>query len=312
MANNNHPDYLESLFKGIDIILEKRLDDVSFDMTIICTVTDASNSKNGEYRVTDGSVTYKVYSDLDSYRVGDQVRISVPMGDFSQKKFIAGKYAIDNDSTPITYVSPLDKVVNMSGNLVPLNQKGSLTANGKDLTYIIWNQKMDTGEYADLQANGVYNTIILKADFRTLLSNYDLISGTYGLRLDLLVRPNVKSTNRIRRYVELSSKEMFGNPYAFSIASPQAKTFNISTVGIVEGIELSLYQRGDFIDYTIGAIPPNPVTDDIIVENIELGFGSDIINVDDNIVKIYSKNNMSYKYHNPDNDSNLKTLGLLW
>jgi hypothetical protein len=38
----------------------------------------------------------------------------------------------------------------MSGNLVPLNRKGSITANGDELSYIIWNQKMDTGEYADL------------------------------------------------------------------------------------------------------------------------------------------------------------------
>ena len=66
----DRPDYLESLFQGIDIILEKRLDQVSFDTTIICTITDASNSKNGEYRVTDGNVTYKAYSDLDSYVAG--------------------------------------------------------------------------------------------------------------------------------------------------------------------------------------------------------------------------------------------------
>jgi hypothetical protein len=70
MANNNHPDYLESLFQGIDIILEKRLDAVSFDTTIICTIVDDSNRKNGEYKVTDGSVTYKAYSDLDNYVAG--------------------------------------------------------------------------------------------------------------------------------------------------------------------------------------------------------------------------------------------------
>jgi hypothetical protein len=34
---------------------------------------------------------------------------------------------------------------------------------------------------------------------------------------------------------------MFGNPYNFSIYATQAKTFNIVTLGIVEGIELSLY-----------------------------------------------------------------------
>lgn len=312
MANNNHPDYLESLFQGIDIILEKRLDQVSFDTTIICTITDASNSKNGEYKVTDGTVTYKAYSDLDSYVAGQQVRVSVPMGDYTQKKFIVGKYVNDNNSSPITYVSPLESVVNMSGNLVPLNTTASIKANGTERSVIIWNQRMEQSKYADLQANGIYNTIILKADFKTLLSNYDLIAGTYGLRLDLLVRPSVNSTGRIRRYVELSSKEMFGNPYAFSIFSTQAKTFGISTVGLVEGIELSLYQCGDFKDRKSGPIPVNTLTDDIIVNSIELGFGSDIIGIDDNIVKIYSENDVHYKYHNPTDDTNLKKIGLLW
>ena len=313
MANNNpHGDYLESLFKGIDIILEKRLDEVSFDTTVICTITDASNSKNGEYRVTDGSVSYKAYSDVDSYVAGQQVRVSVPMGDFSQKKFIVGKYVTDNDSTPITYVSPLNSVVNMSGNIVPLDQSAGLKANGDLKNVVIWNQSMAESACADLQANGIYNTIILKADFKTLLSNYDLISGTYGLRLDLLVRPSVSSTGRIRRYIELSSKEMFGNPYAFSIFSTQAKTFSISTIGIIEGIELSLYQNGDFKDRSIGVIPVNTITNDIIVSNIELGFGSDIVDVEDNIVKIYTENDIHYKYHNPSNDTNVKKIGLLW
>lgn len=312
MANNNHPDYLESLFQGIDIILEKRLDQVSFDTTIICTITDASNSKNGEYKVTDGTVTYKAYSDLDSYVAGQQVRVSVPMGDYTQKKFIVGKYVSDNDASPITYVSPLETVVNMSGNLVPLNTIASIKANGTERSVVIWNQRMEQSKYADLQANGIYNTIILKADFKTLLSNYDLVSGTYGLRLDLLVRPSVNSTGRIRRYVELSSKEMFGNPYAFSIFSTQAKTFGITTVGLVEGIELSLYQCGDFKDRKSGPITANALTDDIIVNNIELGFGSDIVGVDDNIVKIYSENDLHYKYHNPTDDTNLKKIGLLW
>ena len=147
------------------------------------------------------------------------MRVSVPMGDYTQKKFIVGKYVVDNDSAPITYVSPLESVVNMSGNLVPLNTTAGIKANGTERSVVIWNQRMDQNSYADLQANGIYNTIILKADFKTLLSNYDLVAGTYGLRLDLLVRPSVNSTGRIRRYVELSSKEMFGNPYAFSIFS---------------------------------------------------------------------------------------------
>jgi hypothetical protein len=67
------------------------------------------------------------------------VRVSVPMGDYTQKKFIVGKYVNDNDASPITFVSPLDSVVNMSGNLVPLNTTASIKANGTERSVIIWN-----------------------------------------------------------------------------------------------------------------------------------------------------------------------------
>jgi hypothetical protein len=64
-------DYLESLFKGIDIIVGKRLEEISYDKTIVCTITDDSNRKNGEYVVTDGTMTFKAYSENDTYKVDD-------------------------------------------------------------------------------------------------------------------------------------------------------------------------------------------------------------------------------------------------
>lgn len=79
-----------------------------------------------------------------------------------------------------------------------------------------------------------------------MLYDYDYIEGDYGLRIDLLVKPSPDSQVHLKRTVELSSKEMFGNPYNFTIFSPQAKTFSIVSAGIVEGIELSLYQNGNF------------------------------------------------------------------
>jgi hypothetical protein len=39
--------YLEQLFEGIDIIVGKRLEAISYDTTIICRVVDASDAKNG-------------------------------------------------------------------------------------------------------------------------------------------------------------------------------------------------------------------------------------------------------------------------
>ena len=92
-----------------------------------------------------------------------------------------------------------------------------------------------------MRPDGIYNTLIVKADFKTLLYNQSYVTGTYGLRIDLLVRPSEISTKFMKRTVEFSSKEMFGDPYNFAVYSPQAKTFKIVADGIIDGIELSLY-----------------------------------------------------------------------
>jgi hypothetical protein len=103
-------------------------------------------------------------------------------------------------------VSPLESVINISGNLfesgnvfnqINENEFG-ITANGESKSKIIWSNTFSAENFRDLQANGVYSIIILKADFKTLLHNYKYITGTYGVRVDLLIRPALNSDVVIR------------------------------------------------------------------------------------------------------------------
>jgi hypothetical protein len=64
-------DFIESLLQGVDIIIDKRLEAVAYDSTLICTVVDDAEKKIGKYKVSDGSVTYVAYSDQDDYNKGD-------------------------------------------------------------------------------------------------------------------------------------------------------------------------------------------------------------------------------------------------
>lgn len=326
--SDNHIDYLEQLFQGVDILIERKLKDVSYDTTIVCTITDDSDSKNGKYQVTDGTIRFDVYSDSDKYKVNDQVRVSVANSDYSDTKYIVGKHVVDNSTAPITYVSPLDTIVNITGNLVPANKQNvSITANKSEQSVVdIWTTSLADGRFADLQTNGIYSAITLKADFQTLLHSYNVKSGTYGLRLILLVKPSKNSASCIAKTAELSSAEMFGNPYAFSISTEQTKIFDIGTEGLITNVALQLYQNNDFIDVNGNSIPVS-LTDNIIVSNIEFGFGSDLVAIGDNTVKIYTESDSVYKYqgHTPapydkklgypnqlNADTNLKSLGVLW
>jgi hypothetical protein len=74
---------LESMLKAVDIIATKRADDKAYDSTIICTVVDNSDKKNGCYIVTDGAIKFKAYSEVTTYRVDEQVRVTIPNGDYT-------------------------------------------------------------------------------------------------------------------------------------------------------------------------------------------------------------------------------------
>lgn len=305
-------DFIESIFQSVDILIDKKLENLSYDTTIICTITDNTDKKDGKYRVTDGSVSFIAYSELTNYRIGDQVRVNIPQGDMTQQKFIIGKYSANENMSPIAYVSPTESVINISGNLTEDLGEFSIAANGDIKNKIIWNQTFSPENFRDLQSNGIYNILILKADFKTLMNEYKYISGTYGLRVDLLIRPAIDSNIQIKQTVELSNKDMFGNSYNYSIYTPQAKTFTISTAGIIEGAEISLFQNGDFKnDKNIYVKPPSGYNN-IFIKNIEFGFGSDLKDIEDNSVKIYCQNSLKYNHDPHDNNTNLKKIGLVW
>ena len=317
---------VEQLFKSIDIILQQRLQDVNFDKTIICTIVDDSNKKNGCYVVSDGTIKFNAYVSDATYKKDDQVRVSVLGGDFSEKKFITGRYTGDENSSPITYKSPLESIIPITGNLVEStkdskNGVNSLRANSEVIEKDIWRIDLTSNsQFRDLQSNGIYNTLTIKADFKTLLSHYDLVSGNYGLRLDLLIQPSFDNpTQRIRKYVTLDSSEMMGNPYSFSVYSTQAKKVDIVSTGVIAEMVLWMYQsiNGDgegrrFIDRTGAEIPVNKTADDILIKNIEIGFGSDVAKVSDNTLQIFSSNPPYYVYQDPTALNNKKDMEMLW
>jgi hypothetical protein len=107
--------------------------------------------------------------------------------------------------------------------------------------------------------------------------------------VDLLIRPTPASEIRLRKTVELTNQDMFGDPYNFIINSTQSKTFSIATVeGVIEGIELSLFQNDDFVDAKLGTIN-NKIEElkevsHIFVTNIEVALGAALNSIPDNSV----------------------------
>lgn len=318
---------VEQIFQAVDIILTERLKDVQYDSTIICTIVDDSKKEQGYYTVTNGNIKFDAYTDDTSYRNDDQVRVSILNGDFSQKKFIDGKYIGDKSKEPVSYVAPLDTVLPTTNNLIDegvgtivesnINEFCLLT--NKTRNKVLWKAAInENSKYRTLQQNDIYNIITLKASFLTDLGN--LISGNYGLRLDLLIQPEEGSDERIDKIITLDSNEMIGNPYSFEIYTPQEKTILLESTGIVTEIILSVYE-GSYIDDNGWEVASQFIDDnnkvignkEIWIKNITIGFGSDLINIEDNSLKLYTTNSNTYVYNEGNgSEENNKQLGLVW
>jgi hypothetical protein len=88
MADN----YVEQLFEAIDIITQKKLENLPYDQTIVCTIVSNENAENNEYIVTDGTTTFNAYSENTTYRKNAKVYVTIPNNDMLNKKQITGLY----------------------------------------------------------------------------------------------------------------------------------------------------------------------------------------------------------------------------
>ena len=312
---------VEQFFQSVDIILTQRLNDLSYDKTIVATIIDDSDKAQGHYIVSDGTINFDAYSNDTAYRVDDQVRVTILNGDWSQKKFIAGKYSDGQSNVPLTYTPPLDTVMQDNQSTLSTIDSWTLQTNGVTHVQPIWNTKItEDSDYYTLQTNGIYNVITLQGDFQTY---FDAVAGNYGLLLELYISPSANSNERIRKFMTFDSSEMFGNPYSYKIDSHQAKQILIASEGVVTEVILSIYQArqfdvkngemieiaNPFIDKTGNQIGQN----DINFKNIVIGFGSDLTQIEDNTLKIYTSDPVTYHYSNGSGDEyNNKSIGLIW
>ena len=95
---NSNNELQEVLLQAMEIIANKAIEDNNKDKDITlwtCTITDDSNRKSGEYKVTDDNVTFYAYSAYTDYKKDDHVAVVIPKGDFNNTKYIVQKVAAE-------------------------------------------------------------------------------------------------------------------------------------------------------------------------------------------------------------------------
>lgn len=82
----------DSVYKAIDVIVGKRIEDLHLDKTIEATVVKCLSINNGKYRLKYGSGVFDAYSYSDEiYMPNTSVYVLIPENDFNKKKTIIGK-----------------------------------------------------------------------------------------------------------------------------------------------------------------------------------------------------------------------------
>lgn len=341
MSNDNTKsnEYSQKILEAMDIIAQSKINSISFDKTITCTITNDEKRKEGEYEVSDGSTKFKAYSQDNGYRKDDVVYITIPEGNYNNQKIILGKKT-DDTIKPFVFQLPFDTLFDMTGNMIAKKPSGMLLAN--DVEY-----NEETLEVSDITPRATeilidtltdinqsnYTRLGIKADFKTWIS--EAIQGSYGLRLKITTEaPNTVpdkegkqengETTTITHILTFNVNDMYGNPYNYETFYNQEKVFNISEFDKITKIEIYFYQNGDFYNKQSNLISAvdafqNRLWENLYVDNLYLCLGYDINTLTDDYVEIFTQDSSDYARSTVAtdtaenvNDKNKKTIQMRW
>ena len=304
-------DKSEELFQSIETIAKGLIDDLKFNKTVICTIKDNKNAKDGKYYVTDGTSNFYAFCENTDYLIDQSVYVLIPNGDYSNQKIITGRYLADENEV-YTYKSPLESFVDITGNLfkdaidLTAQNKSSLIANGLIKEIQLW-------ENEALALKG-YTTIGFKANFKTLLSEFNTVSGHYGVKIKIRFINDTTSQTKassIIRQIEFNNDEMYGNTYNFETYYSQEKIFIISEPNkVIDKIWVTFYQEADFRDAS-GALIPVAAVDNIFIKDAYLALGYDLNSFGKDQVLLYTLNSSTYDATST-LEENRKILNLRW
>ena len=105
----------EQILQAADILAQKRLSELKYDITVQGTIESLVNLNTGEYKVKyNGNIFSAFSNDLKTtYRIGDNIYIKIPEGDFSNKKLIENK--VTNKSLTENNLNELENSVSPVG-----------------------------------------------------------------------------------------------------------------------------------------------------------------------------------------------------
>ena len=308
---NSNNELQEVLLQAMEIIANKAVEDNNKDKDITlwtCTITDDSNRKSGEYKVTDDNVTFYAYSAYTDYKKDDHVAVVIPKGDFNNTKYIVQKVAADGTQLP--YASPLDNYIEMTDDLIGDFGVRNYTVNDNDKEYEIARIDLNNAYSATTtQGTSLYNALIFKCVFQTNLSSYKGVKGNYGIKIILDYLNELGYP--LQETLTFDSSEFLGNIYNFMVPSIQTKGFALTKSEVLQKITVRYYQNLEMPQSKKTKTASSFTPPLIELEDLHIYFGSDISKVENQTLELYSLDGLTY-YGDKTQADNEKRIGLMW
>lgn len=306
----------------MSIIANSSVDKVKFDSTIECTIIDATDKLIGKYKVKNESYAeFYAYSQITTYNKDDKVYVQIPKGDYNSTKFIVGKKTDKNEDKPYNFVNPFNTFIDLTGNFFVAKDNNkevwSILANGSEKEIEITPKGGIT--FTDEQQG--FTRLGLRADFRAWLETLGVVSGNYGLKIEINGYRNNTSQNIKKEEttdtITLDVSDMYGNPYNFEGYYSQEIIIDISGIAEIKNIKIYLYQNNNFKDesnnlityntFSNLSVPPN----NIFVKDIYMGLGIATDEVENEYVRLYSLDGSTYVIKS-DGKMDAKKITLKW
>lgn len=317
--------YQDNVCKAIETISNNLLKKVSYDKTIVATIIDITDKKEGKYQCSNGTNTFTAYSTKTDYEKGNSVYITIPNGNWENQKIIIGKKTGEEIESPFLYTTPLMSILDMTGNLVkdPMETEYSLAANDLLVDEVeIYSDENDEYDKTakewksnDTLIPSEMTRLVLSADFKTLLSG--AIKGTYGIKIRIIGVPadNANVEKEEEKYkdesYEFTNDQMFGNTYNFASYYNQQMGLDISGFNQIKSIQVSFFQNGDFSTDAEKLVWRDELFKDIFCKNVYLCAGKEVELFDTDQLNIWTDDGITYRKEYTD-AKNTKNIKMSW
>ena len=272
-------DTSQVIFQAVDVLLEKAISQLQYDRTIKAEIDSIVNLDTGEYKVKySGNIISAFATDVEKqYEVGDNVYVTIPENNLSNKKMITGLVS----SKSLSY----GQMVSLSNSIVPISptfdnmydydarQEYGVVAGAppeSELSYNVIFDGSDTdfhGLFQQYARN--YNLIRIKASFLTRF-HCEHSKGNYGIEVQFYT----KSGDSVSYKLDLNS--FIGDPYSLSVYSPQYVIIQAQDNFLTGLKQIKLFEENFVYDrYVEAGVPTdkeNRTVPNIFVKDIEIQF----------------------------------------